>query len=101
MRQGQLDALPGLAFAPDDLADLRELFRHALVGGDDVVERIGDLAGEPGAIIWQTDRKIAESNGLQRVQYVALVQTLFSLPPGSVPVRAERRDDAGVDPGLD
>ena len=33
--------LPSLA---DDLADALELLRHALVGGDDLVEGVGDLA---------------------------------------------------------
>ncbi len=45
MREAELDALAGLAFAADDLADMFELLRHPLVGGDDLVERVGDLAG--------------------------------------------------------
>ena len=44
VRQAELDALAGLAFAADDLADALELLRHALVGGDDLVEGVGDLA---------------------------------------------------------
>ena len=43
-REAEAHALPGLAFAADDLADALELLRHALVGGDDVVEGVGDLA---------------------------------------------------------
>ena len=49
VRQAELDALAGLAFAADDLADMFELLRHPLVGGDDLVEGVGDLAGEAGA----------------------------------------------------
>ena len=79
MRQSQLDALPGLALAPDDLADMRQLFRHALVGGDDLVERVGDLACEPGAIVGQAHREIAEANGLQRVQHVAQIEAVLGL----------------------
>ena len=36
--------MAGFAFAADDLADALELLRHALVGGDDIVEGIRDLA---------------------------------------------------------
>ena len=58
----------GLAFAADDLADLLELLRHPLIGGDDLVERIGDLAGETDLVARQPDRKIADAHGLQRLQ---------------------------------
>jgi hypothetical protein len=44
IRQSELDALAGLALAADDLADIFELLRHPLVGGDDLIEGIGDLA---------------------------------------------------------
>ena len=82
MRQSQLDALAGLALASDNLADMRQLFRHLLVGGDDLVERVGDLAGEPGAVVGQAHREIAEANGLQRVQYVAQIEIVLGLRPG-------------------
>ena len=97
MRQSQLDALAGLALAPDNLADMRQLFRHPLVGGDDLVERVGDLAGEPGAVVGQAHREIAEANGLQRVQYVAQIEIVLGLRPGPVSVRTERRDDPCLD----
>ena len=41
-----MHALAGLALAADDLADALELLRHALVGGDDLVEGVGDLAAD-------------------------------------------------------
>ena len=44
----QRGALVDLAFLADDLADARELVRQARVQLDDVVERVGDLAGDAG-----------------------------------------------------
>ena len=37
-------AFAGLAFLADHLADALQLLRHLLVGGDDVVEGVGDLS---------------------------------------------------------
>ena len=64
----ELDALAGLALAPDDLADMLELLRHALVGRDDLVEGVGDLAGEAGPVARQPHREVADPHRLQRVQ---------------------------------
>ena len=45
-----LDALRQLALLADHLADPRELGAERLVGDDEVVEAVGDLAGEPGPV---------------------------------------------------
>ncbi|MGT2437520.1 hypothetical protein ACU4GH_18695 [Bradyrhizobium betae] len=42
--RAEFHALARLAFAADHLADQLELLRHALVGGDDFIESVGDLA---------------------------------------------------------
>ncbi len=57
------NALLGLAFAADDLPDPVELLRHPIVGGDDVVEGIGDFAPQAVPIAWQTDGEIAGPHG--------------------------------------
>src|SRR5205085_4081919 len=68
VRQAELDPLPGLALAADDLADMFQLLRHALVGGDDLVEGVGNLAADAGAVYRQAYREIAEPNRLQGTQ---------------------------------
>ena len=54
-RQAEPDALAGLALAADDLADALELLRHALVGGDDLVEGVGDLAHDADLVARHPD----------------------------------------------
>ncbi len=66
----ELDALPGLAFAADDLADALQLLRHALVGGDDLVEGVGDLALDAEVIAGHPHREIARAHRLQCVQQI-------------------------------
>ena len=70
-RQAEPHALAGLALAADHLADSLELLRHALVGGDDLVEGIGDLAREADLVARQAHREIADAHGLQRMQELA------------------------------
>ena len=67
-REAELDALAGLALAADHLADALELLRHALVGGDDLVEGIGDLADQADMVAGHADGEIADAHGLQGVQ---------------------------------
>jgi hypothetical protein len=69
-RQVELDALPGLAFAADDLADVLQLLRHSLVGGDDFVEGVGDLALDADVIAGHPNREIARAHRLQRMQQI-------------------------------
>ena len=54
VRKPQAHALPGTAFAADDLTDALELLCHALVGGDDVVKGVGDLADETDTVTGHT-----------------------------------------------
>ena len=44
MRESERHALVRKAFFTNNLTDALELVRHALVGNDDVVDGIGDLA---------------------------------------------------------
>ena len=66
----ELDALAGLALAADHLADALQLLRHALVGGDDFVEGVGDLALDAEMIAGHPHREIARAHRLQRVQQI-------------------------------
>ena len=66
----EFDPLPGLSLAADDLADALQLLRHALVGGDDLIERVGDLALDPEMVARHPDREIACTHRLQRVQQI-------------------------------
>ena len=49
-RGAKFHALFGLSFAANDLADALELLRHALVGGDDFIKSIRNLAIDANAI---------------------------------------------------
>src|SRR5262249_62129747 len=68
--EAELDALAGLSFASDHLADALELLRHALVGRDDFVESVGNLAVDAEIIAAHADREIAAAHRLQRVQQI-------------------------------
>jgi hypothetical protein len=61
-------ALPGLALAADDLADQLELLRHALVGGHDLVEGVGDLAFDAEVVGGHPHREVAAAHRLQGMQ---------------------------------
>ena len=63
--QPEPDALSRLALAPDHLSDALELLRHPLVGGDDLIERIGDLAVDSEVIPGHAHRKVAATHGLK------------------------------------
>ena len=62
------NAMPGLAVLTDDLAGALQLARQALIRADDLVERVGDLAGKAGLVACQPDGEIAVANGLQSSQ---------------------------------
>jgi hypothetical protein len=47
------------------LADQFQLLSHPLVGGNDIVERIGDLASQLGPISREPNRKVAGAHGLK------------------------------------
>ena len=67
-RTSELDALPRLPLFADDRADSFELARHAGVGGDDLVEGVGDLAFEARPVTGQAHREVAVAYGLQRAK---------------------------------
>ncbi len=73
------DALARAALAADRDADARELGREIAVGGDDVVECIGDLAGKTGPVGRQLRREIAVAHRAQRAQEFARVDRGFSI----------------------
>ena len=53
---------------PTSLPDMFELLGHALVVGDDLVERVGDLAEEARLVPRHAHRKIARLHRLQRMK---------------------------------
>src|ERR1700722_4662155 len=67
--------MPRLALLAHRLADTIELKRHLLVGTDDLIEGIGDLACEAGLVAGQAYRKIAIAHRLQRAQQLTQVQS--------------------------
>src|SRR5205814_7957597 len=80
VRQTQPDPLPGFPLPADDVADLFEFPRHSFTGGDDLVERVGYLAGKPGLIAGQADREIPQPHSLERVQQLMLIGRAVEVP---------------------
>ncbi len=66
--QSEADTLAGAAVAAHHLPDPFELLGHALVGGDDFIERVGDLAEDADAVAGHADGKVADPHGLQRMK---------------------------------
>jgi hypothetical protein len=62
--------LPGFSLAADHLSDALQLLRHSLVGGDDLVEDVGDLAFDAQMIAGHPHREVACAHRLQRVQKI-------------------------------
>ena len=62
------DALAHIALAADHLADMLELLGQLLVGADDVIECIGDLAEHAIVHVGQANREITASHRLERGQ---------------------------------
>src|SRR6185312_17538904 len=63
-----LDSLAGSALPAHDITDKLQLLRHPLVGSDDLVERVGYFAHDPGLVGWQSHGKIAGLHCLKRPQ---------------------------------
>ena len=57
-----------------DLAHMLELLRDPLIGGNDGVEGIADLAGDTGLVPGQAHRKIPRLHGMQGVQQLVLIE---------------------------
>ena len=62
--------MAGLAFAADDLANALELLRHPLVGGHDVVERIGYFSKQAVVFAAHPDGEVAGAHRTERLQKV-------------------------------
>ena len=69
-------ALTRLAFLADDVTDAVELFGHALIGENDFVEHVGDLASEAAPVRRQARRKIAVAHRTQCFEHFAQLRTL-------------------------
>ena len=70
-RQAKAHALASLALAAHHLPNALELPRHALVGGDDLIEGVGDLAHEADLVAGHAHREIADAHCLQGMQELA------------------------------
>ena len=79
-------ALAGLPLATDNLADALELLRHPLIGGDDLVERIRDLAVDPEIIAAHAHREVAGTHGLERPKQI--LTCISALGPLAIPAEA-------------
>jgi hypothetical protein len=66
----EFDSVAGLAFATDDLTDAFKLLRHPLIGGDNVIEGIGDFSDEAVLLAGHPDRKIAGAHRAKSLQQV-------------------------------
>ncbi len=69
-------ALGDLALAADHAPQALQLARHALVQLDDVVERVGDLAGDARPLHRQPGREVALFQGVEGLQERGDVQNL-------------------------
>jgi hypothetical protein len=74
------------------LANIFELLRHPLVGGDDLVKGIGDLAVDAGRVARQAHREIADSDRLQCMEKVQ-VESVAIGRWGGMPIPAYGRND--------
>ncbi len=77
--EAEAHALAGLAFAPHHLTDPFELMGNALIGGDDLVEGVGDLAHDADAVAGHAHGEIADPHGLQRVQQFTQLARLAAI----------------------
>ena len=64
-------ALRQPALLADDAADAGQLFGHSLVHGDDVVERVSQLAVDAGKVVGESVREIARPQRDQAVEQLA------------------------------
>src|ERR671931_119206 len=68
--RSSMRVLTEVSISAHDLADPFELLRHALIGGDDFVEGVGDLAQQADLTAGHADREIPHAHGLQRIQKI-------------------------------
>src|SRR5207245_2108988 len=77
LREAEACARARLALAADDVSDAFDLFRYSLVGRNNVVERISDLAYDTFFIARQAHREVACAHRLKRIQQK--LQTAFAI----------------------
>ena len=77
--KAEAHALAGLALPAHHLPDALKLLCHALVGGDDFVEGIGDLAHDADPVPGHPDREVADTHGLKRMQKFLQIQSLAAV----------------------
>ena len=70
----EADAVADLARLADQLADAFELGGHPVVGGDDGVEGVGDLAGEADAVAREAHGEVSVAHRLQGEQQLSRLQ---------------------------
>ena len=63
--QPEADTLAGPAFTAHHLTNPFELLGHALVGSDDLVKGVGDLAHDADAVAGHAHREITDPHGLE------------------------------------
>ena len=80
--EAEAHALAGVALAADNLADALELLGHALIGGDDFIEGVGDLAHDADPVAGHARREVADPHRLQRVQQFPQFQSLAAVEIG-------------------
>src|SRR5690606_25750253 len=68
-----LHPLSGASLPTDGLGDTRKLEGDLLVGGGQIVERIGDLAGEAGPAAGQPHREIPVAHRLERAEQNGMI----------------------------
>jgi hypothetical protein len=64
--------LPDLSVPTDNLTDTLELLRHALIGGHNLIEGVGNLTGEPDVTSGHSDGEIANPHGLEGIEQFML-----------------------------
>src|SRR6185437_7473685 len=110
-RQAEFYAVARLAFAADDFARAFELVRHTLIGRDDLVEGVGDLADNAVVVPRHAYGEVAGAHGLERVQELVEFRGVLAVRcavgfDSAVPLHLEHaagRDglrDLGFRPGL-
>jgi hypothetical protein len=80
VRTESAEALVGPSFLADDAADPAQLLAQVLVGGDDLVERVGDLASHPRPVRRQASREVPAPERDQDLQQGVGVQLFFRHP---------------------
>jgi hypothetical protein len=64
------------------VADLFELLGHALVGGDDFIKGVGNLAFDAELVSGHADRKIADPHRLEGIEQMVKVEGIGAVRLG-------------------